>query len=99
MRAAAPVALGFVAATFSGLAIALETVFPGPWERYIQAPDESRIVRASRVYSSEGSVTLPSEVSNVTVLRGQGALVTFEFPQNTGGRLVDSNPIAIEMST
>ncbi|KAG0134910.1 Six-hairpin glycosidase-like protein [Tuber indicum] len=61
-------------------------IFPGPWERYIQAP-ESRRVRPQKVYYTEGTVSAATDSSGVTVLKGQGALVTYEFAQNIAGRL------------
>lgn len=77
---------------------AIETLFPGPWERYIQAPSADRIVRASSISYTEGNINYPSrDHDNLTViLHGHGALVTFEFPQNTGGRCV---PIPVLHST
>lgn len=60
-------------------------IFPGPWERYIQAP-ESRHVRPQKVYYTEGTVSAAADSSGVTVLKGQGALVTYEFAQNIAGR-------------
>ncbi|KAL7267753.1 hypothetical protein RUND412_009644 [Rhizina undulata] len=59
--------------------------FPGPWESYIQAP-ASRIVRPEKVYYTEGSVST-SDSTSLATLKGQGALVTFEFAQNIAGRL------------
>lgn len=68
-------------------AAAQNSAFPGPWEAFIQAPDSSRLVSANAgLFHSEGSVSLTA--SNVTVLSGAGALATFEFPQNVGGRYV-----------
>lgn len=77
------VSLFVAATTFLFGAYAVETPFPGPWERYIQAPDASRIVRPSRIYYTEGKI---NHCGNTTILRGPGALVTYEFPQNIGGR-------------
>jgi hypothetical protein len=67
------------------------TLFPGPWESYIQAPANKTFIQPVRVWNVSGTVTNPegllADAAGEHVLTlGEDGLVTYEFAQNIGGR-------------
>lgn len=68
-----------------------EAVFPGPWDKYIQAPANKTHIRPKGVKLTEGNVVNASAVlegalgSQILNL-GPGGIVIFDFQQNIGGR-------------
>lgn len=86
MRWLTPPSSALLSLLLTAVAVESETpIFPGPWERYIQAP-ESRQVRPRGINYTEGAVTVTAGFSGTALLKGQGAMVTYEFPQNIAGR-------------
>ncbi|RBQ87738.1 hypothetical protein VDGD_08341 [Verticillium dahliae] len=75
-----------------------ETLFPGPWERYIKAPADKTRITPARILTTFGNVTTSSatpravtpgdHVPGQGILIGPEGLLTLEFDENTGGRYV-----------
>ena len=81
-----------------------ESVFPGPWERYIQAPANKSFIEPVRVWRAKGNVSTSisgggpgrtrllregdEHVPGRRVVIGPGGRVTLEFAENNGGRYV-----------
>lgn len=75
-----------------------ETLFPGPWERYIKAPADKTRITPARILTTFGDVTTSSatpravtpgdHVPGQGILIGPEGLLTLEFDENTGGRYV-----------
>ncbi|KAH6698745.1 alpha-L-rhamnosidase A [Verticillium dahliae] len=73
-----------------------ETLFPGPWERYIKAPADKTRITPARILTTFGDVTTSSatpravtpgdHVPGQGILIGPEGLLTLEFDENTGGR-------------
>ncbi|KAG7127826.1 hypothetical protein HYQ45_012318 [Verticillium longisporum] len=74
-----------------------ETLFPGPWERYIKAPADKTRITPARILTTFGNVTTSSatpravtpgdHVPGQGILIGPEGLLTLEFDENTGGRV------------
>ncbi|PNH52045.1 hypothetical protein VD0003_g5260 [Verticillium dahliae] len=74
-----------------------ETLFPGPWERYIKAPADKTRITPARILTTFGDVTTSSatpravtpgdHVPGQGILIGPEGLLTLEFDENTGGRV------------
>jgi hypothetical protein len=75
-------------------ALPLNTIFPGPWESNIKAPANKSYIEPVRIYNWEGSVVGAETVlenaegNGISWVIRPGALVTFEFAENIGGRYV-----------
>ena len=68
-----------------------KAVFPGPWDKYIQAPSNKTHIRPKAVKLTEGSVAnvsavLEGALGTQHVTLGPGGIVIFDFKQNIGGR-------------
>lgn len=68
-----------------------ESVFPGPWDEYIQAPANKTHIRPTGVKHVEGDVSnaealLDGVHGSQNVVLGPGGLVIFDFGQNIAGR-------------
>ena len=70
-----------------------DTIFPGPWESYIKAPNNKSHIQPSKIFAREGSVSGAESV----LLNGDkkdgapwtirpGGLITFEFEENISGK-------------
>lgn len=72
----------------------LETLFPGPWESNIRAPFNKSYIQPLKIYNHEGaisnaaSVLQDSDSTTPPLSISPGALVTFEFAENIGGKYV-----------
>ncbi|KFY77108.1 hypothetical protein V499_03432 [Pseudogymnoascus sp. VKM F-103] len=67
-----------------------QAVFPGPWDRYIQAPANKAHIRPKAIHLSNGDVVNPSAVLEGGLgssTLGAGGNVIFDFAQNIGGRV------------
>lgn len=74
----------------------LDTIFPGPWESNIRAPQNKSYITPVRIFNYEGATFGAERVledAEVVVDGGltwgiaPGGLVTFEFAENIGGRV------------
>ncbi|OAF61937.1 hypothetical protein VC83_01396 [Pseudogymnoascus destructans] len=69
-----------------------QAVFPGPWDRYIQAPANKTHIRPKGVHLTNGDVVNASAVlegalGSHHLTLGPGGNVIFDFEQNIGGRV------------
>ncbi|KAL5347633.1 hypothetical protein ACLOAV_007042 [Pseudogymnoascus australis] len=69
-----------------------EAVFPGPWDKYIQAPANKTHIRPKGVKLTEGNVVdasavLEGALGSQILSLGPGGIVIFDFQQNIGGRV------------
>jgi hypothetical protein len=73
----------------------LDTIFPGPWERYIRAPVNKSHIAPVKIVNFEGAVLGVQTVlehaevdanGGISWVIGSGGLVTFEFEENISGR-------------
>jgi alpha-L-rhamnosidase-like protein len=73
-----------------------ETLFPGPWERYIKAPANKTRITPAGIWAVEGNVTTSAQgvklqvgehVAGSGILLGPGGLLTLEFAENIAGRV------------
>ncbi|KAF3913941.1 hypothetical protein ABW21_db0206492 [Orbilia brochopaga] len=77
----------------------VKPIFKGPWEAYNKAP-EGRIVRPVKIYATEGDVVSPEGLlkGGSTTFK-PGALITYEFAENIGGRPVWTVDKSSDLST
>ncbi|CRK35689.1 hypothetical protein BN1708_001321 [Verticillium longisporum] len=85
------------AENFDCAALPDETLFPGPWERYIKAPADKARITPARILATFGNVTTSSatpraitpgdHVPGQGILIGPEGLLTLEFDENIGGRV------------
>ncbi|KAH6686172.1 Six-hairpin glycosidase-like protein [Plectosphaerella plurivora] len=73
-----------------------ETLFPGPWERFIKAPANKTHITPTGIWAVEGNVTTSAHggplqvgehVPGSSILIGPGGLLTLEFAENIAGRV------------
>ncbi|KZL69961.1 hypothetical protein CT0861_06450 [Colletotrichum tofieldiae] len=74
------------------------SVFKGPWERYIKAPEDKTRIVASRIWDAEGNVTTSgleavevgakaADAFDHGITVGPGGVLTLEFEENIAGRV------------
>jgi hypothetical protein len=77
---------------FSYDSLPARTLFPGPWEAYIQAPANKTHIKPVAVRNVEGDVRkghlslLAEATGHHAVSIGPGGLITLDFGQNIAGR-------------
>ncbi|KAK0719818.1 Six-hairpin glycosidase-like protein [Lasiosphaeris hirsuta] len=65
-----------------------ETLFPGPWEKYIAAPEVKEKIPPSKVWKVVGDVSSAAGFDGEEgIVIGAGGTLTVEFEQNIGGRV------------
>ncbi|KAK0635378.1 Six-hairpin glycosidase-like protein [Bombardia bombarda] len=73
-----------------------QPAFPGPWEGYIQAPENKTHIVPKRVYKTEGNTEYwltDGVISGISL--GPSGVVTLKFEQNIGGRVcLDINSVS-----
>ncbi|KAK2627360.1 hypothetical protein QTJ16_003326 [Diplocarpon rosae] len=72
----------------------LDTIYPGPWEDNIRAPLNKSYITPVKIFNSEGAVSGSDAVLQDAETEGghslrmsPGGLVTFEFGENTAGKV------------
>ncbi|KAK4177940.1 family 78 putative glycoside hydrolase [Triangularia setosa] len=60
--------------------------WPGPWEKYIRAPEDKRRIVPRRVWKTEGDVEVQNDDGKELVTIKEGGWATWEFDENISGR-------------
>ncbi|KAK0735529.1 Six-hairpin glycosidase-like protein [Apiosordaria backusii] len=69
--------------------------WPGPWEKYIRAPENKRRIEPRKIWKTEGDVQVRTDDGKELVIIKEGAWVTWEFDENISGRaclIVEDTP-------